>query len=232
MHTQHPSILITVGIGARYFPQQITRQRTDWLPFQASLETLPLGSSFVAAADVDIVANQLMNKIRRSDYGYNRPSYFDVTSRRPAFTISKWYIDSTTALRHLLRRAMVAINRLSNGILRTVHFPETQKRGKVLTITKAGAHFVKAFVQKNDLVSHIRCHTGERPYVCSTCGQAFRQCSALKTHLKVHSIKEAPLLLPLQLARKDNVNKQLSLQELAILPVMPNIATTSSEMRE
>ncbi|GBP13166.1 hypothetical protein EVAR_93126_1 [Eumeta japonica] len=34
------------------------------------------------------------------------------------------------ALRHLLRKAMVAMNQVFNGILHTSHFPETWERGK------------------------------------------------------------------------------------------------------
>ncbi|GBP77240.1 Probable RNA-directed DNA polymerase from transposon X-element [Eumeta japonica] len=45
---------------------------------------------------------------------------------------------STAALRHLPRRAIVAINTVFDGILRTGHFPEKQKRGKIITIPKAG----------------------------------------------------------------------------------------------
>ncbi|GBP19939.1 Probable RNA-directed DNA polymerase from transposon X-element [Eumeta japonica] len=45
---------------------------------------------------------------------------------------------STAALRHLPRRAIVAMNRVFNGILRTGHFPEECKRGKIITIPKTG----------------------------------------------------------------------------------------------
>ncbi|GBP21510.1 RNA-directed DNA polymerase from mobile element jockey [Eumeta japonica] len=45
---------------------------------------------------------------------------------------------STAALRHLPRRAIVAMNIVFNGILRTGHFPEEWKRGKIITIPKAG----------------------------------------------------------------------------------------------
>ncbi|GBP57009.1 tRNA (guanine-N(7)-)-methyltransferase [Eumeta japonica] len=45
---------------------------------------------------------------------------------------------STAALRHLPRRAIVVMNRVFNGILRTGHFPEEWKRGKIITIPKAG----------------------------------------------------------------------------------------------
>ncbi|GBP69446.1 RNA-directed DNA polymerase from mobile element jockey [Eumeta japonica] len=43
---------------------------------------------------------------------------------------------STTAIRQLPRRAMVAINRLFNGILRTGHFPRNWQMGRVIAIPK------------------------------------------------------------------------------------------------
>ncbi|GBP53955.1 Probable RNA-directed DNA polymerase from transposon X-element [Eumeta japonica] len=45
---------------------------------------------------------------------------------------------STAVLRHVPRRAIVAMNRVFNGILRTSHFPEEWKRGKIITMPKAG----------------------------------------------------------------------------------------------
>ncbi|GBP92478.1 RNA-directed DNA polymerase from mobile element jockey [Eumeta japonica] len=63
---------------------------------------------------------------------------------------------STAALRHLPRRAIVAMNRVFNGILRTGHFPEEWKRGKIITIPKAGKDPRKPEnVRPITLLSHV-----------------------------------------------------------------------------
>lgn len=41
----------------------------------------------------------------------------------------------------------------------------------------------KKFMGKNDLRKHFRTHTNERPYVCSECGQGFKQSISLKNHI-------------------------------------------------
>ncbi|GBP22131.1 Probable RNA-directed DNA polymerase from transposon X-element [Eumeta japonica] len=44
----------------------------------------------------------------------------------------------TVPIKYLPRRAMVAMTRLFNGILRTEHFPENCKMGHMISIPKAG----------------------------------------------------------------------------------------------
>ncbi|KAM3858518.1 uncharacterized protein ACN63O_018093 [Diretmus argenteus] len=45
----------------------------------------------------------------------------------------------------------------------------------------------KRFPRPGALRRHKKIHTGERPYVCKYCGKAFIESSALKTHIKSHS---------------------------------------------
>ncbi|GBP12453.1 hypothetical protein EVAR_75862_1 [Eumeta japonica] len=46
--------------------------------------------------------------------------------------------DAQARGRHFLNKAMLAMNRVFNGILRTGHYTKTWKRGKVITIPKTG----------------------------------------------------------------------------------------------
>lgn len=45
----------------------------------------------------------------------------------------------------------------------------------------------KGFTSSRSLETHMRVHTGERPYGCSQCGKRFTQSGHLKTHQSVHT---------------------------------------------
>jgi len=45
----------------------------------------------------------------------------------------------------------------------------------------------RRFTQSSSLATHLRTHSGLRPYVCARCGRAFADSSTLTKHVRVHT---------------------------------------------
>lgn len=44
----------------------------------------------------------------------------------------------------------------------------------------------QAFIQRSHLVEHNKTHSDLRPYQCTYCDKAFKQNSSLKSHIQIH----------------------------------------------
>ena len=64
-----------------------------------------------------------------------------------------------------------------------VHNPMVLSLAKVYPCQFCGKEFNKSY----NLKTHIRVHTGERPFQCEVCGHGFANLGDLKRHARTHT---------------------------------------------
>ena len=147
-------------------------------PMTASIERYPLPiSSSPDVAIGDVIPRVSIPKSTSSDSNTSSPfslSSLDFDDDTPPPSPVTFYFPDVTSAPLSPTRQPITIQ-ITNDV--------TPEKRRVHACSVCN----RKFKTSSGLISHMRRHTGERPYTCRTCGQSFSDRSTIAKHRRTHT---------------------------------------------